>query len=183
MERFAIVETPKGAFGFVARGSRLVATYLPQSRRAIVARIREAFGDVVEDQSLLPRVQRDVADYFGGRRVRFGALLDLSDQPPYRRAVLEACRKIPFGKTASYADLARATDNPRAARAVGTAMANNPLPLVVPCHRVLCSDGSLGGFSSPLGIKQKLEMLQIEGVNTDRFRVVGSGRARVVRVA
>ena len=178
MERFALVETVQGVFGLVARGSKLVATYLPQSRRRVLSRIREAFPDAVENGSLLPGFKRDVAVYYGGTRVRFSVPLDLSDLPPYRRAVLEACRKVPFGKTASYTDLARATNNPGAARAVGSAMANNPLPLVVPCHRVLCSDGTLGGFSSPFGVKQKLQMLRLEGVETDCLRPVDNARAR-----
>jgi len=175
MEVFTTLEVGTGVFGFVSRESKLVATYLPQSRRAVVARIHAAFADAVEDASILPRFRQNVASYYRGKCVRFSVRVDLTDQPPYRRAVLEACRRIDFGKTASYTDLARATNNPRAARAVGSAMANNPLPLVIPCHRVLRSDGTLGGFSSPKGIREKLRMLELEGVSTN-------GLDRVVRV-
>jgi len=179
MDRFVLVETGRGVFGFVLRESKLVATYLPQSRRAIVALIRTEFSEAVEDDALLPGFQRDVVAYYGGKRVRFSVPVELSHLPPYRRMVLEACRKVPYGTTASYADLARATNNPGAARAVGSAMANNPLPLVIPCHRILCSDGSLGGFSSPLGLEQKRVMLRLEGVEIEGLRRTAKLRSRV----
>ncbi len=179
MDRFAFIETVRGVFGFVARDSKLVATYLPQSRRAILCLIRERFVDVIEDGSFLPRFQRAVVSYYAGERVGFVVPVELGELPPYRRIVLEACRKVPYGTTASYADLARATNNPNASRAVGSSMANNPLPLVVPCHRILCSDGTVGGFSSPLGVQQKLQMLQLEGVAVEGMRRVGKSRSRV----
>jgi len=169
--RFRIIETKVGAFGLVARSQRLVATYLPMSESALRKRIRREFSDAGEDEALLPRFASDVRDYFSGKRVRLSAKIDLDNQPPYRRAVLLACRKVPFGRTATYADLARATDNPAAARAAGSAMANNPLPLVVPCHRILRTDGTLGGFSSPTGVQQKLAMLKLEGIETSTLTI------------
>ena len=104
-----------------------------------------------------------MTDYFAGKPTKFAVDIDFTDHPPFREAVLRACRRIPYGKTASYADLARAVGKPRAARAVGTAMAHNPVPLVIPCHRVVRSDGSLGGFSTPRGVKEKKRLLLLEG--------------------
>jgi len=170
MKHFALVETRAGFFGFVARNNRIIGTVLPAPRSAVVAHIRRDHADAVSNQDLLPRFQRQVVDYFCGLGIAFSAIIDIDAQPPYRRAVLEACRRIPYGKTATYADLARATDNPAAVRAVGSAMAHNPLPLVVPCHRVLRSDGTLGGFSSPSGVKQKLQLLILEGVSIESLR-------------
>ena len=163
--QFAIINTPWKCFGFVVRDHRLLATYLPRFRGEIRRRIVEDWPEAVEASDLLPRFRRDVLDYFAGRRVRFSAPIDLFDVPPFRREVLERCRRIPYGKTASYGDLARAVGRDGAARAVGSAMAHNPLPLVIPCHRVLRSDGSLGGFSSPEGTRLKERMLRLEGAD------------------
>lgn len=78
--------------------------------------------------------------------------VDLSGQTPFHRRVQEACREIPFGQTETYGGLARKLRRPRAARAVSAAMRHNPVPLLIPCHRVIRSDGSLGGYSAPGGV-------------------------------
>jgi len=161
---YAIVKTVWGPFGFVTRAGKLVATYPWRTEAAIRRTIAKQYPGAVEARNLLPRFQRQVAAYFSGKPTNFAAALDLSDQTPFQEAVLEACRRIPYGKTASYADLARAAGNPGAARAVGGTMANNPLPLVIPCHRVVRSDGSMGGFSSPQGVKEKQRLLALEGI-------------------
>ena len=116
----------------------------------------------------MPRFRQAVVDYFDGKRIRFSIEIDLSRLPPFHQMVLEVCRRIPYGQTASYADLARAVGHPNAARAVGGAMARNPLPLVVPCHRVLRADGSIGGFSSADGVDEKARLLRLENVEVDR---------------
>ena len=88
--------------------------------------------------------------------------LDLSGRTPFQRDVLAACQSIPWGETCSYAELATAAGRPGAARAVGNVMRSNATPLVVPCHRVVCQSGSLGGFSAPGGVGLKRRLLQIE---------------------
>ena len=162
MVEYGIVKTAAGAFGFVTRRHRLVATYLPQPKARIRQAIKKDWPEAVESAESLPAFRRQVVAYYAGESTRLDIGLDLSDLPSFRKTVLEACRRIPYGRTTSYAELARAVGRPRAARAVGGAMANNPLPLVIPCHRVLRSDGSLGGFSSPDGVKQKEQMLRLE---------------------
>ena len=162
MMRYTIFDTAWGPFGFVTRNGRLVETYLPQSGSRLRRAIRASWPDAVEDGDALPQFQHQVVDYFEGNPVKVTVKVDLSDVPPVRRVVLEACRRIPYGKTATYKDLARTVGRPGTARAVGGAMANNPLPLVIPCHRVLRSDGSLGGFSSPRGVKDKERLLRLE---------------------
>ena len=96
--------------------------------------------------------------YFAGDPAAFdGLALDLpTDLTDFRRRIYDALRAIPFGETCSYAGLAAAAGRPGAARAVGTAMAQNPLPIVQPCHRVLTSSGSIGGYSPDLSIKRRL---------------------------
>ncbi len=161
--QYAIVETDWGYFGFVIRGHRLVATFLPQSQASLRRAIARSWPDASESRIALPRFRRQVTDYFSGRPTRFDVQIDLLGLTRFREAVLKACRRVPYGKTASYGDLACAVGNPAAVRAVGSTMANNPLPLVIPCHRVLRADASIGGFSSPHGISEKKRLLALEG--------------------
>ena len=104
----------------------------------------------------------DLERYLNGERVRFKVPIDLGVQPPFIEKALRECSKIPYGSSRSYAELAEVAGNPNAARAVGQAMARNPLPIVVPCHRVLTSDGHLGGFGC--GLEWKRFLLKLEGI-------------------
>lgn len=114
------------------------------------------------DAHLLGELCEALRRYFRGESADFSRFeLDLSKLPHFRRRVLLACRKIPRGKTASYAELARRVGSPRAARAVGQAMARNPIPIIIPCHRVIAADGSLGGYGGGLQVKRAL--LKLEG--------------------
>jgi len=160
--RFAIVETAWGAFGYVERAGKLVATQLSGAPAQIRRTFKKMFPEAQEGKHLLPGFERDVRAYFAGEAVTFDVPLDLTGVTSFRRRVLKACASIPYGETVSYADLARRVSAPGAARAVGGAMAANPLPLVIPCHRVLRSDGALGGFSAPQGVSLKKRMLNME---------------------
>ena len=111
---------------------------------------------------LLKITAKQLADYCNGRQVRFTTRLDLSGLSPFTRKVLRELAKVPYGKTITYGELAKRAGSAKAARAVGAVLANNPLPIIVPCHRVLGSDGSLGGFSAPGGLKLKRQLLLME---------------------
>lgn len=160
--RYAIVETTWGSFGYVERAGKLLATQLSGTPAQIRRIFRKRFPDAQEGRNLLPGFERDVRAYFDGDAVAFDVPLDLTGVTSFRQRVLKACAAIPYGETVSYADLARRVNAPGAARAVGGAMAANPLPLVIPCHRVLRSDGALGGFSAPQGVSLKKRMLNME---------------------
>ena len=95
---------------------------------------------------------------------RFDLPLDLDGQSSIQKKALQECAKIPFGKTITYGELAGRAGNPKAARAAGGAMANNPIALVIPCHRVVGSDHGLHGFSSPGGLGTKAILLRHEGI-------------------
>jgi O-6-methylguanine DNA methyltransferase len=111
----------------------------------------------------MPDLLVALEDYLAGKQVSFDEIpIDLSAQPPFRRKVLEACRRIPYGKTLSYAGLAAKAGKPAAVRAAGSAMSHNPLPILIPCHRVVRSDGRVGGFSAPGGISLKERLLEME---------------------
>ena len=108
----------------------------------------------------LDPVARELDEYFAGRRHEFDVPVDLSLAHGFRREVLHQLTLIPFGERASYADIARAAGSPRAVRAVGTACATNPVPLVVPCHRVVRSDGAMGNYRG--GPEAKRALLELE---------------------
>lgn len=160
--RFRLVDTDWGVFTLVFAGSKLLATFLPQGEAQARRAVARMFPEALEVPGMATKLAQQVQQYFEGRFRAWQVEIEWGRISGFRRTVLEACRLIPFGATASYADLARAAGSPAAARAVGSTMANNPLPLIVPCHRVLRSDGSLGGFSSPLGTSQKTRMLRLE---------------------
>jgi O-6-methylguanine DNA methyltransferase len=103
-------------------------------------------------------------DYLEGRRADFDLPLDLTGLTVFQRLVLLAVVGVPRGKVATYAEIARKIDRPRAARAVGQALRRNPIPIVIPCHRVLASDGGLGGYTGRGGLRTKKQLLSLEGV-------------------
>ncbi len=161
----------------VEQEGRLLATFLPRPRRETLRVIHSRWPHAVEAASAPSRFQQAIVEYYEGKRVRFSMDIDLTGLSPFYQSVLEACRQIPYGQTASYADLARAVGTPNAARAVGGAMARNPLPLVIPCHRVLASDGSIGGYSSSRGVEEKLRLLGLENAVLVRQPKKAKGRA------
>lgn len=101
--------------------------------------------------------------------------LDLSEYTPFQRRIVETCRAIPIGETLSYGELARRAGHPGAARATGQVMATNRFPLIVPCHRVVGSGGSIGGYSAPDGLTMKRRLLALEGNVSRPMRPI-SGR-------
>jgi methylated-DNA-[protein]-cysteine S-methyltransferase len=104
---------------------------------------------------LVAAVSRQLAEYFAGERREFDLPLDPRGTP-FQKRVWSALRRIPYGKTRSYIDIARVSGSPKGARAVGMANHDNPIAIVVPCHRVIAADGSLGGYGGGLNFKRKL---------------------------
>lgn len=124
------------------------------------------FGDDLDssarddEQPLLVEAVKQLRQYFAGDRRVFELPLELRGSQ-FQQRVWAALQDIPFGETRSYVDIAEAIEKPGASRAVGSANGANPLPVIIPCHRVIAADGSLGGYSGGLSIKQQL--LEIEG--------------------
>jgi len=98
-------------------------------------------------------------EYFAGKRRKFDLPLSTKGTP-FQQAVWKQLQEIPYGETISYSQLAKAVDNPKACRAVGSANGKNPIPIIIPCHRVIASDGSLGGFAC--GLDVKIQLLNLE---------------------
>ncbi len=118
---------------------------------------------VVEAPARIDRVRRELDEYFAGRRHDFDVPVDLAlVGGPFARRLLAACAAIPFGAVQTYREVATAAGNERAVRAAGNALSANPVPIVVPCHRVLRTGGGLGGYTGGLALKERL--LGIEGV-------------------
>lgn len=116
----------------------------------------------------LVELKKALKAYFEGEKVAFSAPLGLSSLPLFYQLVYLKAQEIPYGETRSYQWVATQVGNPKAARAVGQALKNNPFLVVVPCHRVIRSDGSLGGWSGPEGLKEKL--LKLEGARVGKIR-------------
>lgn len=141
-----------------ARGLRAVT--LPQQTRQkaldMLPDSQTAAGSPAQFKNLAERI----CGYFDGRRQDFSDALDLTAATSFQRRVWRAARLIPYGETRSYRQLAASTGRPGAARAVGQALARNPLAIIVPCHRVLPANGGLGGFGG--GVKMKRYLLSLE---------------------
>ena len=117
---------------------------------------------ILERPARLDAARRELDEYFAGDRHEFDLDLDWRLSSGFRRRVLRATARIPFGGTSTYSKVAGAAGSPRAHRAAGTALGANPLPIVVPCHRVLRTGGALGGYGG--GLDMKVELLKLEGV-------------------
>ncbi len=143
-------------------------------------------GDVAS-QRVADQAREEIVEYLRGQRVFFSVAVDLSETPPFQRRVLEAARQIPFGEARAYGWVAGRVGSPRAVRAVGTALGKNPVPLIVPCHRVWRSDGSLGGYLFGEALKRRLLHLErstpvLEGSTSTRLVCrVGCGEGRHTR--
>jgi len=162
--RYRIVHTCAGYVGIVVTDRGVRRVFLPRRSAAAMKRdIRSSFPDAIEDADLMPKLARDLDRYFEGKPVQFDVPLDWSGCPDFEVDVWRACRAIPYGETGSYKLLAERVGRPGGARAVGMAMSHNPFPLIVPCHRVVKSDGSLGGYSGPGGVAFKQRLLELEG--------------------
>lgn len=120
---------------------------------------------ILESASATGEVRRELDEYFAGRRRIFDVPVDFSLTRGFTQRTLRAATRVPFGELVSYGELARRVGNPRAARAIGNALGSNPIPIVVPCHRVVRTGGKLGGYTG--GIERKLALLELEGVRTE----------------
>jgi len=168
--RSTVVSTPIGSLALVAEGEAIVAIHLPHAAAGAGGPPAPVLCD-----PLLERAARQLEQYFGGTRASFDLPLALHGTP-FQLEVLRALGEIPFGHTVSYRDVARRIGRPTATRAVGAANARNPLPIVVPCHRVVGANGTLTGYAG--GIEAKKWLLAHEAISRRWDRGGTRGRPR-----
>jgi methylated-DNA-[protein]-cysteine S-methyltransferase len=170
MTHYCLFDTAIGACGVAWSRHGVTRLQLPEADasatekrlRASAARASQAAPAEID------QLITDIQEYMTGGSVDFAAVaVDLTDVEPFGRKVYEAARTIPWGKTVSYGELARQTGSPGAARAVGQALSRNPVPIIIPCHRILAKGHRVGGFSAHGGTFTKERLLALEGVRVD----------------
>ncbi|WP_091299189.1 methylated-DNA--[protein]-cysteine S-methyltransferase [Amycolatopsis xylanica] len=166
---FAMFGTAIGSCG-IAWGERgIVGVWLPESSEAKTrARLAGLGAPEAEPPDSVRKAIADIVDLLNGTPNDLADIVvDLDGVPEFHQKVYEIARKIPPGKTLTYGDIAHELGMPGSAQAVGQALGRNPVPIVVPCHRVLAAGGKDGGFSAPGGVSTKRRMLVIEGALAD----------------
>lgn len=165
---YTITDSPFGPLLLAKTRRGLVRVGLPnQDQDGLLVDLSARVSPrVLEAPAELDGVRRELDLYFEGKLDRFALPLDWRLSGGFRQRVLRAINRIPYGQTRSYTEMARRAGNERAVRAAGTACGSNPIPLVVPCHRVLRTGGALGGYGGGLPMKQAL--LELEGVLDER---------------
>jgi methylated-DNA-[protein]-cysteine S-methyltransferase len=161
-----IFKTRRGYFGLCCTEKGIYRTCLPlKTRRKVEEILTKGLKNAAFQKSLLSPLLERISAYYEGAYVDFSKeKTDLSGYSQFSQKILLACAKIKYGKTMTYKQLAKVSGCPASARAVGGVMSRNRIPLIIPCHRVIGSDGLLHGFSAPGGIETKKKMLLLEKV-------------------
>lgn len=156
--RYAMMEdTPVGVLGLAAGEAGLRRLDFVKDEATFIERLFDQYGDrPILRSDGLDKVRRALDRYFAGERLSFDLAVDLSDVSGFHERVLRAAARIPAGKVLTYTEIAARAGNPRASRAAGNALHNNPVAIIVPCHRIVRSDGSLGGYGGGLPVKEWL---------------------------
>ena len=162
-----VFETALGHFGLGWTEAGICRVWLPgEAPDALLKRQAERGFSTTEPDRSIAQVLDRIEDYADGHETDFSAVaLDLSGVPVSHRRAYALLLQVGWGQTLTYGDLARELGDVGLSRAVGQAMGANPIPLIIPCHRVLASDGKPGGFSAPGGAASKVRMLALEGVS------------------
>jgi len=168
MIRYVIFRTDWGYCGLAGKDGLLFRSSLPLARpEQVRTQLLQGIQQAGQDKTLFRVLQRQIQDYFKGKKVDFSTDIGicLEGFRGFSRAILSACRQVGYGKTISYGELARRAGRPLAARAVGRLMSKNPIPLIIPCHRVIRSDGGPGGFTAKGGTSLKKRLIKLEQKN------------------
>ena len=160
--RFGSLKTPIGPiFVAISKSGLFDVAFGITDQVRYVARLGARVTRATPDRRAVSGALDQLDNYFSGNLTRFSIPVDLRVSTDFTYRVLLAASQIPFGQTISYGEIARLVGSPGASRAVGGALGRNPLPIVIPCHRVIATDGSIGGFTGGLAIKKAL--LRLEG--------------------
>jgi methylated-DNA-[protein]-cysteine S-methyltransferase len=167
--RYRLFETPLGPCGIAWTEHGVARLQLPEGDRGATERhLRKTVSQIGSPPPEIEQAIADVHWYLSGRSTDFAAVaLDLADVGTFEQKVFAAVRSIRWGETASYGEIAREIGSPHAARAVGQALSHNPIPIIIPCHRVLAKGHRIGGFSAYGGRFTKERLLALEGVRLE----------------
>lgn len=169
---YVIFRVNPGWMGLVGSAKGVQRIYLPGLAKEKLRReILKEFPGAEEGDFFVKKARKELREYFSGRRIRFEIPLDLDGATPFQRKVYREMSGIPYGELRSYRWLARRIGKPKALRAVGGANARNRWPVIIPCHRIVGSDGRLTGFSAPGGLPLKAALLKLEGIPVRKGRV------------
>lgn len=161
-------DTPIGPLYLAASQEGLLALSYSDSELDFLDWLKGYTGaEVRRDPGRLAEAAQQLRQYLAGDRHQFVLPLDLRFMSDFQRRVLTTVARVPAGQVTTYGDLARRIQRPKSSRAVGQALGHNPIPIVLPCHRVLAADGELGGYSGRGGIETKRYLLALEGVDLD----------------
>jgi methylated-DNA-[protein]-cysteine S-methyltransferase len=159
---FDVMESPVGALLLAVTPRGVCRISYDADPEAQAERLARAYGSrVLRAPRAVDDVKRELDEYFEGRREAFDLSIDLAGAAEFTRDVLHELARVPFGEVTTYGQLAQLVGRPRAARAVGTVMNRNPIPIVLPCHRVVGSTGKLVGYGG--GLERKEQLLRLEG--------------------
>ena len=159
---YTAMRTPVGRLFVAATVAGLARVSFDASEASFVADLRKQLKmNVVKSAEKIADIVSQLEAYFAGKRRAFDIPVDLSQATPFQRSVLMAARGVSMGQVTTYGEIAKRIGHPKASRAVGQALGHNPVPIVVPCHRVVSSGGGLGGYTGGLSIKRRL--LEMEG--------------------
>ena len=158
-----VFSTAMGWMGVVFSDNGLRYIVTPKvAQDEVLEELATEFPRILPPAHSEPEAARQLRSYLEGRRVPFSAALDLECATPFQRRVWEATQMIPWGEVRTYSWVAEKVGAPKAPRAVGRALGANPLPIIIPCHRVVARNGGLGGYSS--GLEMKKRFLELEGL-------------------
>ncbi len=161
------INTPVGNLGLVRDDEFLLRIYLPNEIISEYTLQKQYPNeDINENTSGFEDIITQLTEYFDGKRRHFLIKTRMKISPFYEKVLVEVA-KVSYGKTASYSQIAQKLNNPKAARAVGSANAQNPLPIIIPCHRIVTNNGKLGGYGGGIKMKQYLLEFEKENLNTD----------------
>lgn len=161
-----LAHSPLGPIYLAVSDAGVIALDFSDSEETFLTKMgKRSRGVSIRAPERVAKVAGQVREYLRDERDAFDVPLDLSGLTHFQRQVLQTVMRVPRGEFITYAELARRIGRPKAARAVGRALGSNPIPIIIPCHRVLASDGGLGGYSGRDGVRTKARLLRLEGAD------------------
>jgi len=159
---YSSIATKMGPISYTHDGKSIYSIFLGTTYTKFKKSLIKVKGKNIFKKIPHAKFEKEIREYASGKRKTFTVKTDISFMNPFARKVLSALKRTGYGKLTTYSSLAKKIGNPKASRAVGNAVGVNPCPIVIPCHRVIRTDGSLGGFGCGLPVKKKLLALESE---------------------